>query len=1074
VDERTRLDPSGWAGVERIALSTAGVLTAAFGLAVLIGGSSSVPLLRDIHEAWPSVSPALALWLLVAGVALVALGATPEALSTWTRDLRFSAPRQTLVLSAAALATVLATCVALAHGDSERDQRHTRLLSIAENDMRHATVGPIDRLTDVASTVQGPLSVRRPQFDALAKRLLTEPALTSVALARSAGGPAPARAGTDDAPGRPQRYKIVFSRSRGRTTASRDAVELPAGRAALEGAIRSGETRATQLLPAVDGSPPSIAVAVPVRPSSAGASGAFLTTFSAQAVRAAVAAHLPERLRFAVSEGDAPMPSLHNAKLRHVKLGDREWSLALEEPAARQGLALATLLVGGLLTILIAVVGSQALRRERDALGLIAVRRDERDRAELARRAAEERSRVLAETSTDLICVLAPSGALRYASPACRELLGAEPDDLLGRPFVDLVHPEDAVGVTAVLGASGEREDPVSFTHRMRRAGGPPVWVETRVRVVRDPVTRAVVESHATVRDVAERMHSQAALAEAEERFRSAFEEAPIGMALTSPDFRFLRVNRALCQITGYTPSQLEGLPVASITHPDDLKADWQARGAMLEGELSSHRAERRYLHASGSAVWVMINSTLVRDADGVPLHFLSQMQDITERRRHEAELRHMADHDPLTGLLNRRSFERELERHVAYVQRYGPKGAAIVLDLDHFKTVNDTLGHSAGDELIVRVAHALRSRLRESDVLARLGGDEFAILLPEASHEEADGVAIAVLDAVRTLAVPTATGRTRTVTASLGMARFDSGQRLSGEDVLVNADLAMYDAKESGRDQLAAYAAPEQQETRLEARISWADMIRDALAEDRFVLHAQPIVDLDTGDVTQYELLLRMRDPDGDLISPAAFLPVAERFDLMAAIDRWVVTRAIQMVGAERRRGRDLVVEVNISGRSAGDPELLELIERELASADVDPHQIIFEITETIAVSNIPRAQHFAARLADLGCRFALDDFGAGFGSFYYLKHLPFDYLKIDGEFVRHSAVDATDQLVIQAVVDIARGLGKRTIAEHVGDRETAALLRRMGVDHAQGFHHGEPAPLGDWLPEPDAFALS
>jgi diguanylate cyclase (GGDEF)-like protein/PAS domain S-box-containing protein len=573
---------------------------------------------------------------------------------------------------------------------------------------------------------------------------------------------------------------------------------------------------------------------------------------------------------------------------------------------------------------------------------------------------------------------------------------------------------------------------------------------------------------------VGERMQSQAALAAAEERFRSAFEEAPIGMALTSTDFRFVRVNRALCHITGYTPAQLEGLPVASITHPEDLKADWEVRGAMLEGEMSSHRAEKRYLHAAGSAVWVMINSTLVRDADGAPLHFLSQMQDITESRRHEAELRHMADHDPLTGLLNRRSFERELERHVSYVERYGPKGAAIVLDLDHFKTINDTLGHSAGDELIVRVAHALRSRLRESDVLARLGGDEFAILLPEATPEEADGVAAAVLEAVRTLAVPTATGRTRTVTASLGMALFDSADRLSGEEVLVNADLAMYDAKEAGRDQRAAHAAPEQEETRLEARMSWADMIRDALAEDRFVLYAQPIVDLASGAVTQFELLLRMHGPDGDLISPAAFLPVAERFDLMAAIDRWVVTRAIRMVGAERRRGRELVVEVNLSGRSAGDPELLALIERELSEAEIDPAQIIFEITETIAVSNIPRAQHLAARLADLGCRFALDDFGAGFGSFYYLKHLPFDYLKIDGEFVRHSAVDTTDQLVIQAVVDIARGLGKRTIAEHVGDPATTELLRGMGVDYAQGFHLGEPAPLSDWLPEAEAAALA
>ena len=273
------------------------------------------------------------------------------------------------------------------------------------------------------------------------------------------------------------------------------------------------------------------------------------------------------------------------------------------------------------------------------------------------------------------------------------------------------------------------------------------MWVETRVRVVRDPVTRAVVESHATVRDVAERMQSQAALAEAEERFRSAFEEAPIGMALTSPDFRFLRVNRALCQITGYTPAQLEGLPVASITHPDDLKADWEARGAMLEGEMSSHRAESRYLHAAGSAVWVMINSTLVRDADGVPLHFLSQMQDITESRRHEAELRHMADHDPLTGLLNRRSFERELERHVSYVERYGPKGAAIVLDLDHFKTINDTLGHSAGR----RADRARRPRAAQPPARVRRARPPRRRRVrdpaPEATPDEADGVAAAVLD---------------------------------------------------------------------------------------------------------------------------------------------------------------------------------------------------------------------------------------------------------------------------------------------------------------------------------------
>ena len=243
--------------------------------------------------------------------------------------------------------------------------------------------------------------------------------------------------------------------------------------------------------------------------------------------------------------------------------------------------------------------------------------------------------------------------------------------------------------------------------------------------------------------------------------------------------------------------------------------------------------------------------------------------------------------------------------------------------------------------------------------------------------------------------------------------------------------------------------------------------MIRDALDEERLVLQAQPIMDLHTGEIHQYEMLLRMRDPLGELIPPAAFLPVAERYDLIGAIDKWVVRKAIEMLGEELARKNRLVFEVNISGASTGDPELLALIERELVANGVEPQQIIFEITETTAVSNIPQAQEFAGQLNALGCRFALDDFGAAFASFYYLKHLPFDYLKIDGEFVRSCVNNQTDQLVIQAVVDIARGLGKKTVAEMVGDQETLDLLRRMGVDHAQGYHVGRPAPLAKWLVE-------
>jgi len=231
-------------------------------------------------------------------------------------------------------------------------------------------------------------------------------------------------------------------------------------------------------------------------------------------------------------------------------------------------------------------------------------------------------------------------------------------------------------------------------------------------------------------------------------------------------------------------------------------------------------------------------------------------------------------------------------------------------------------------------------------------------------------------------------------------------------------------------------------------------------------MIRTETIMDMATGDIRQYELLLRMRDPLGELISPASFLPVAERYDLIGAIDKWVVRRAIQMLGEELTRKNRLTFEVNISGRSTGDPELLELIETELEANNVAPEQVIFEITETTAVSNIPRAQEFAAHLNQLGCRFALDDFGAAFASFYYLKHLPFDYLKIDGEFVSNCLSNRTDQLVIRAVVDIAQGLGKETVAEFAADEELVQFLRSQGVDYAQGFHVGRPAPLAEILP--------
>ena len=515
-----------------------------------------------------------------------------------------------------------------------------------------------------------------------------------------------------------------------------------------------------------------------------------------------------------------------------------------------------------------------------------------------------------------------------------------------------------------------------------------------------------------------------------------------------SLDGGFLEVNDVLCTITGYEREQLEALTLDAITHPDDVDPGCQGR------------AELCLAHARGHTVDVLVHVTAPGGAAGTPDCLLAMVQDITERKRFEERLQHMADHDPLTGLLNRRRFEEELERQVASARRYGQDGAVIVLDVDHFKAINDSLGHSAGDELLVSIAGRLTERMRETDVLARLGGDEFAILIMRGDAETAEAVAQSLLSDVRERSVIVG-GARHTVTISVGIAPVDGSDEVTAEDLIVRADLAMHDAKRAGRDRLAFSAPPTQEQARIKARLTWIDLINGALADDGFVLQAQPILDLRSERVSQHELLLRMDGGNGDLVPPAAFINVAERSGLIGKIDRWVVARSVDIVAEHQRQGRELRLEVNLSGGSLGDPELLEAIECRLHDTGVDPCSLIFEITETAAVANVARAKRFAEHLLELGCSFALDDFGAGFGSFYYLKHLPFDFLKIDGEFVAGCAHDPTDRLVIDAVVTIASGLGKKTIAEFVTDEETCSLLQDLGVDYAQGSHVGMPVGL-------------
>jgi diguanylate cyclase (GGDEF)-like protein/PAS domain S-box-containing protein len=637
------------------------------------------------------------------------------------------------------------------------------------------------------------------------------------------------------------------------------------------------------------------------------------------------------------------------------------------------------------------------------------------------------------------------------------------------KAYTELVHDDDRERVDAILHAAVQERHAFDFEYRIALPEGGTRMLHTRGTYLPAGDRRAA-RLVGTCRDVTGAHLARAAQQAAEEQFRRSFDDALIGMQIFDLEGRYLRVNDAFCAIVGHSRDVLVGLSRERITHPDDLAGDAESLQALLDGTQPSYTREKRYLHAAGHPVWAGIGVTLVRDGDGRPLHFIGQAQDITERRRYEGQLRHMADHDPLTGLLNRRSFARELESHVVRTRRYGATGAVLMIDLDNFKYFNDTQGHNAGDELIVRIAHTVRDRLRESDVVARLGGDEFAVLLPCEDRHSAEGVARDILERVRREAPSSGLGLDKRVTASIGIASLEGSELLTADEIMVSADLAMYEAKDRGRNGLAHYRTENHDRPRIESQMRWAAEITDALAEDRFELVAQPIRPLDGDGPGHYELLLRMRLANGELVPPGTFLYVAERLDLIGEIDRWVTDQAITTLGENCVAGRDMRLEVNLSGHTIGDPALLELVERRLAETGAPADRLIFEITETAAVANMARAAAFADRLSELGCKFALDDFGAGFGSFYYLKHLPFDYLKIDGEFVAHCAESETDRTLISAVVQIARGMGKQTIAEFVGDEETVRLLAEIGVNYGQGYHLGRPAPLDEHLAASDA----
>ncbi len=444
------------------------------------------------------------------------------------------------------------------------------------------------------------------------------------------------------------------------------------------------------------------------------------------------------------------------------------------------------------------------------------------------------------------------------------------------------------------------------------------------------------------------------------------------------------------------------------------------------------------------------------------------ELREAERRRAHrraEAVIHRLAYHDALTDLVNRNEFERRLGQALATAKERGAEHAVLYLDLDQFKIVNDTCGHAAGDELLRQVALLFRESVRGTDTLARLGGDEFGILLENCPLDRAQGVADKLLHAVADYRFVWEQ-KTFPLGASVGISVINTDS-IDISEVLSAADMACYAAKDSGRNRAHVYSADDEDLARRHGEMQWVSRINSALDEDRFRLWAQPIVRLNgKGDNrTKNELLVRLLDEKEKLVMPGAFIPAAERYNLMTAIDRQVIRKAFEHIRDNvKTNGQDRpMFFINLSGTSLNDDDLARFVRDELQAHKVNASDVCFEITETAAIANMSRAIAFITEARALGCHIALDDFGSGLSSFSYLKTMPVDYLKIDGSFVRDMANDAMDSAIVEAIAQIGRVVGIQTIAEFVESDEIRERLREIGVNHGQGYGIQRPRPLDE-----------
>lgn len=691
----------------------------------------------------------------------------------------------------------------------------------------------------------------------------------------------------------------------------------------------------------------------------------------------------------------------------------------------------------------------------------------------------EARFHAIADYTHDLEFWLSPDGKLLWVNPSVERMLGHSVGECMTQMNfpADIIHPEDRTAAEfqlrqALRGTSGQ-----GYALRICRKDGGHFWAAVNWQPIHD-YSGVYQGIRASIHSIDDLKATEANLRQAINELRTAeslqgryLEETEqerarlvsllsamnLGILFVAADGRVIYHNPAFTRMWMIDEEiHLIGLPVHEVlAKSTSMLARPDHFSKHLLSVLETRELSDSYeIQMTDGRVITELDYP-VRDRENRFIGHLWIYEDVTRERQTAEQLVYLAERDALTGLYNRHRFQQELARTMLDSDRHQTQCAVMFFDLDEFKTINDSYGHRAGDALLIRVASEISTLVRRNEVLARLGGDEFAILLPSAQGNEAEVLADRVVRAIAQIPFRFE-GQNLRLTTSLGIAYYP-GHAADADDLVARADIAMYQAKDAGKNTWRVFRADTEADTEMRTRLSWGERISNALDKGLFQLHFQGVYRAEDGTLSHLEALIRMTDErnPGQLIMPGHFIQLAEKSGRILDIDRWVIHETLRRLAENPAIPS---IALNLSGRSLSEPGLPQYIGDELRQAGVNPSRLIVEITETAAVSDLHDAQRMIEALRQLGCGVCLDDFGVGFASFAYLKHLHVDTIKIDGIFIRDLPSDPDNQVFVQAMVSVALGLGKSVVAEYVEDGPTLALLRQFGVDLVQGYFLDRP----------------